>query len=100
MLSSHDFTGVPDDLTGRAQAMRATGAEVVKIAVQTSRLTDCLPLLDLGAQIARQGTVLIGMGECGLATRVLARKFGSLAGLIKIAPDFDEIPPGFEEYQG
>ncbi len=78
VISSHDFDGVPKDLTGRAQAMRATGAEVVKIAVKTSRLSDCLPLLDLGAQIARQGTVLIGMGECGLATRVLARKFGSL----------------------
>jgi 3-dehydroquinate dehydratase/shikimate dehydrogenase len=78
VLSSHDFKGVPTDLTERAQAMRATGAEVVKIAVKTSRLSDCLPLLDLGAQIARQGTVLIGMGEHGLATRVLARKFGSL----------------------
>jgi 3-dehydroquinate dehydratase/shikimate dehydrogenase len=78
VISSHDFDGVPDDLTGRAQAMRATGAEVVKIAVKTARLSDCLPLLDLGAQIARQGTVLIGMGECGLVTRILARKFGSL----------------------
>ena len=78
MISSHDFDGVPADLVGRAQAMRATGAEVVKIAVKTSTLTDCLPLLDLGAQVARQATVLIGMGECGLATRVLARKFGSL----------------------
>ena len=36
------------------------------------------PAGHLGAQVARQGTVLIGMGECGLATRVLARKFGSL----------------------
>src|SRR5205814_2399225 len=62
VISSHDFDGVPADLTGRAQAMRSTGAEVVKIAVQTSRLTDCLPLLDLGAQVARQGQVLIGMG--------------------------------------
>ncbi len=78
VLSSHDFNGVPSDLNNRAQAMRATGAEVVKLAVKTSRLSDCLPLLDLGAQIGRQGTVLIGMGECGLATRVLARKFGSL----------------------
>src|ERR1041385_2458601 len=78
VLSSHDFDGVPRDLVGRAQAMRATGAEVVKIAVKTSKLCDCLPLLDLGAQVARQGTVLIGMGECGLVTRVLARKFGSL----------------------
>jgi len=78
VISSHSFDGVPTDLVGRAQAMRATGAEVVKIAVQTSRLTDCLPLLDLGAQVARQGTVLVGMGPCGLATRVLAKKFGSL----------------------
>ena len=78
VISSHSFDGVPADLFGRAQAMRATGAEVVKIAVKTSRLSDCLPLLDLGAQVARQGTVLIGMGECGLATRVLAKKFGSL----------------------
>ena len=78
VLSSHDFNGIPSDLTGRSQAMRATGAEVVKLAVKTSRLSDCLPLLDLGAQIARQGSVLIGMGPCGLATRVLAKKFGSM----------------------
>jgi 3-dehydroquinate dehydratase/shikimate dehydrogenase len=78
VISSHDFNGVPADLVGRAQAMRATGAEVVKIAVKTSKLTDCLPLLDLAAQVARQGTVIIGMGDCGLITRVLARKFGSL----------------------
>ena len=78
VLSSHDFNGVPVDLNSRAQAMRATGAEVVKLAVKTARLSDCLPLLDLGAQIGRQGTVLVGMGDCGLATRVLAAKFGSL----------------------
>jgi 3-dehydroquinate dehydratase/shikimate dehydrogenase len=78
VLSMHDFDGVPGDLTGRAQAMRATGAEVVKLAVKTSRLSDCLPLLDLGAQIGRHGTVLIGMGPCGLATRVLAKQFGSV----------------------
>jgi 3-dehydroquinate dehydratase / shikimate dehydrogenase len=78
VLSMHDFSGVPDDLTERARAMRATGAEVVKLAVATSRLSDCLPLLDLGAQIGRRGTVLIGMGDCGLATRVLAQQFGSI----------------------
>jgi 3-dehydroquinate dehydratase / shikimate dehydrogenase len=78
VLSMHDFSGVPGDLTERAQAMRATGAEVIKLAVTTSRLSDCLPLLDLGAQIGRRGTVLVGMGPCGLATRVLAAQFGSV----------------------
>jgi 3-dehydroquinate dehydratase/shikimate dehydrogenase len=77
VLSMHDFDGVPDDLVAQAQAMRATGAEIIKIAVKTARLSDCLPLLDLGVQIGRDGTVLIGMGECGLATRVLAGRFGS-----------------------
>ena len=78
VLSSHDFRGVPADLRERAAAMRATGAEVVKIAVKTSRLSDCLPLHDLAASTKHDHTVLIGMGECGLPTRVLAKKFGSL----------------------
>jgi shikimate dehydrogenase len=38
-----------------------------------------VPLLDLGAQCGRQGGLaLIGMGPYGLATRVLAGRFGSI----------------------
>jgi 3-dehydroquinate dehydratase / shikimate dehydrogenase len=77
VLSMHDFSGVPADLAAQAAAMRATGAEIVKLAVTTTRLSDCLPLLDLGSKIGREGAVLIGMGECGLASRVLPAKFGS-----------------------
>ena len=37
-----------------------------------------MPLLDLGAQAGRQhDLVIVGMGEAGLATRVLAGRFGS-----------------------
>src|SRR5215831_14653132 len=43
VLSSHDFDGVPADLVGRGRAMRATGAEVVKIAAKAACLRDCLP---------------------------------------------------------
>jgi 3-dehydroquinate dehydratase/shikimate dehydrogenase len=77
VVSSHDFTGVPADLVDRERAMRGTGAQVIKIAVKTSKLSDCLPLLKLGAHVSAAHTVLIGMGECGLATRVLAKKFCS-----------------------
>jgi len=31
VLSTHDYLGVPIDLTARVHAMRATGAEVIKI---------------------------------------------------------------------
>ena len=79
VLSYHDFDGMPADLAGLVQAMRATGAEVVKVAVKTERLSDCVPLLDLGAQAGRQsGFVAIGMGPFGLVTRVLAGRFGSM----------------------
>ena len=78
VLSSHDFSGVPSDLTDQALAMRATGARVVKLAVKASRLSDCLPLLDLRRVLGdEQRAVLIAMGEAGLSTRILARRFGS-----------------------
>jgi shikimate dehydrogenase len=58
--------------------MRATGAEVVKFAARTNRLSDCLPLLDVGRRAGTERKhVLIGMGERGLVTRVLASRFGS-----------------------
>ena len=78
VLSSHDFDGVPTDLHGQATAMVATGAGVVKIAVKASALCDCVTLLELSRSFAPdQQFVLIAMGDAGLATRVLARRFGS-----------------------
>jgi 3-dehydroquinate dehydratase/shikimate dehydrogenase len=59
--------------------MRSTGAEVVKLAMKMTRLSDCVPLLGLDAQRGSQGgLVLIGMGEYGLATRVMAARFESV----------------------
>lgn len=74
IVSNHDFAGVPVDLAARVRAMRATGAEVVKVAAMTRSLSDCLPLLDL----PKDGRmVTIGMGPSGVATRLLAARFGS-----------------------
>jgi len=78
VLSMHDFAGVPDDLADRARAMRATGAEVIKLAVRACRLSDCVSLLDLSARLRLDGRlVALAMGERGLASRVLAGRFGS-----------------------
>jgi 3-dehydroquinate dehydratase/shikimate dehydrogenase len=92
VLSAHDFHGVPIDLTARVHAMRSTGAEVIKVAATMTRLSDCVPLLDLGAQSARQsGLVLIGMGPYGLATRVLAGRFGSLWSYVGALRDIGQL---------
>ena len=55
--------------------MRATGAEIVKVAVLSRSLSDNLRLLSLSNSTGK--TVVIGMGPAGLPTRVLAAHFGS-----------------------
>ena len=78
VLSSHDFESVPADLAERARAMRATGAEVIKIAVTAQRLGDCVALAELGQALGRDGAVvLLAMGSKGLITRVLPHRFSS-----------------------
>jgi 3-dehydroquinate dehydratase/shikimate dehydrogenase len=78
VLSYHDYDWVPADLASTAAAMRATGAEIIKMAVKAKRLSDCLPLIELNRTVGQHGgIVLIAMGAAGLATRVLGRRFGS-----------------------
>ena len=74
VVSSHDFGDIPADLAGRALAMRRTGAAVIKIAINASRLSDALalrPIADAG------DAVVIAMGDAGLPSRLLAARFGS-----------------------
>lgn len=74
VVSNHDFAGMPGDLADRHRAMRATGAEVAKVAVSVSRVSDTLALRPLAADGA---SIVIGMGPAGVATRLLAAHFGS-----------------------
>ena len=74
VLSSHDFDGVPADLDDRARQMRAAGTGFIKIAVMASRLSDTLGL----PAIAKGGNAaVIGMGEAGVPSRLLASRYGS-----------------------
>ncbi|MEQ1896322.1 MAG: type I 3-dehydroquinate dehydratase [Vicinamibacterales bacterium] len=74
VVSNHDFAGVPWDLADRHRAMRATGAEVVKLASAVTRVNDTLAFRPLAADGA---SIVIGMGPAGVATRLLAAHFGS-----------------------
>jgi 3-dehydroquinate dehydratase/shikimate dehydrogenase len=75
VVSSHDFDRVPDDLGARAAAMRSTGAAVIKVAVAPRRLCDTLSLMEIAK--GREDAVVIGMGDAGVPTRLLASRFGS-----------------------
>lgn len=76
VLSHHNFEGVPADVRELAHAMLASGAEVVKLAVMASRLSDNVTLRDIGKN-TRVPVSLIAMGEAGLPSRVLANWMGS-----------------------
>src|SRR5262249_856809 len=79
VLSTHDFAAMPRDLVDRAREMRATGAGTIKIAVAAERLSDCAALMGVGAEIGRGGpSVVIAMGDRGVASRVVPDRFGSV----------------------
>jgi shikimate dehydrogenase/3-dehydroquinate dehydratase type I len=78
IVSLHDFGGIPVDLSSRISAMRATGAQVVKVAVTPRRLSDCNTLLAIDRQSGHQnGLVVLGLGPFGSTTRILPDRFGS-----------------------
>ncbi len=83
VLSLHAFGEPPADLVQRAFAMRTTGAEIVKIAVEAQRLGDMLPLFDLASRRdftdpdRMIGHVLIAMGQAGVPSRILAAHLGN-----------------------
>jgi 3-dehydroquinate dehydratase / shikimate dehydrogenase len=75
IVSRHDFDGMPSGLADEWwPSLAAAGADVVKVVGAARDVRDCLPVLRALQRGARDGvpTIAIGMGEPGLATRVLA----------------------------
>lgn len=78
ILSSHDFQTRPADLTRRLQAMADyQGCRVVKLAWAARSLRDNLEAFEIIRQRTKP-TIALCMGEYGLMSRVLAKKFGAL----------------------
>jgi 3-dehydroquinate dehydratase/shikimate dehydrogenase len=74
VVSFHDFTGMPAGLEDRVAAMRRTGAGTIKVAYAARALCDTLPLRAIGEQ---GQAVVIGMGEPGVPSRLLAARYHS-----------------------
>jgi 3-dehydroquinate dehydratase/shikimate dehydrogenase len=78
IVSTHLFGEPSNDIASRYAALRATGAEILKLAIEVSRLEQTLPLFELAKHVEpRQRHVLIAMGGAGVPTRVLAGRLGS-----------------------
>jgi 3-dehydroquinate dehydratase / shikimate dehydrogenase len=89
--SHHDFETCPDDLDQQAAELDASPAAVNKIAFSTSNPGDTLRAFDV-VRNSRKPTIALAMGDAGIASRILAGKFGAfgtfatLAGAAASAP--------------
>ena len=79
VLSSHHYSEMPADLDSLADAMSASGAEVLKIAVQASSLADNLKIRKLleRARDRKQNICALAMGNEGMPARILGPLWGS-----------------------
>ena len=81
VVSFHAFDGLQADLDTRYRAMRATGAEVVKVAVAVTSLREALHVMSIGTAgggaRGRGRHVLVAMGPAGVPSRLLAGRCGS-----------------------
>jgi 3-dehydroquinate dehydratase/shikimate dehydrogenase len=78
ILSSHDFQQRPADLLRKLQAMvHQPACRVVKLAWRARSLRDNLEAFEIIAS-GYKPSIALCMGEFGLLSRVLARKFGAL----------------------
>lgn len=76
ILSTHDFTGRPADLTRKLLAMQNEPAcSVIKIAYRARSIRDNLELFEILREQTKP-TIALGMGEFGVMSRILAPKFG------------------------
>ncbi len=92
ILSSHHFDTCPDDVDAfpaRVQAAHQTA--IAKIAYAANNINDSFAALDLMHDHASQ-VIAIAMGDCGLWTRVLARKLGAFGTYCALEQDNTTAP--------
>lgn len=85
IFSSHDFTSRPAKLLNVVTDLNASKADVAKIVWMARSIRDNLEAFDI-LQSRQKPTIALCMGEAGLISRVLAKKFGAFltfAGLTK-----------------
>jgi 3-dehydroquinate dehydratase/shikimate dehydrogenase len=94
IVSHHDFSGIPDNLTQIYERLAAMPARVVKIAVQANDVVDCIPVFQLLERARNEGRELIAiaMGNAGIATRILGPSRGAFLTYAALADESATAP--------
>jgi 3-dehydroquinate dehydratase/shikimate dehydrogenase len=79
ICSYHNHDELPEDLSGIFARLAAAPARVLKVALRVNDAVECLPIFELLESAKRDGreVIAIGMGQAGLATRILGPARGA-----------------------
>jgi 3-dehydroquinate dehydratase/shikimate dehydrogenase len=91
ILSSHDFTGRPERLTNIAMDLIQAPCDVMKIVWTARTIRDNLEAFEI-LQNRQKPTIALCMGEAGLISRVLAKKFGAFLTFASLDGDSGTAP--------
>lgn len=75
--SFHDFSGVPKDLAKRLLDIKRSEDEIPKAAVMINSTKELLTFYKEALSIIDEEKIILGMGNFGFNTRILAEKIGS-----------------------
>lgn len=91
ILSSHDFTGRPDRLYNLIAEMNASPANVAKIVWTARTIRDNIEAFEI--LLSRQKpTIALCMGEAGIISRILAKKFGAFLTFASLSKSAETAP--------
>lgn len=98
-----DAGATPPDLGSVLDALATTPADVLKLVIHARDATDaCRVLEQLARRATQRSLIALAMGEAGLATRILARKFGALLTFASLRAESRSAPgqPTVAELRG
>lgn len=100
ILSHHDFQGVPGDLDNILAEMETSDADVNKIAFASAGPEDSLRALDV-LRNSGKPAIALAMGEAGLLSRILGKKFGAFGTFAAMNPQAASAPgqPTIEQFK-
>src|SRR3989339_1627141 len=76
IVSYHNFRETPGDLTDIYKRLSQSGADIVKIVTHANNITDNVRIYQL-LQQSQTTTISFCMGEMGIISRILYKRFGS-----------------------
>ncbi len=92
ILSAHEFNGPFNNLAGIYRHIQATyPAAIPKLVYTANHINDCFPALDLLARTSDE-RIIFCMGEAGLITRVIAKKFNCYYTFASLTKDTSTAP--------